>query len=175
MSQAINDPERKTARAARFSPFDALDYRIMQALHGNARASASEISRAVGANERTVRKRIDRLLDMGVGRLTLVVDPRAFGYGLSVDILMRIDPAAEERIVTRLLEMPPISYLAYGQDSTELSIEARFKTSDELHEFLRHTLPGIPGLEVTNHALVPSIRRNIDEWLPPPESFGLEH
>jgi DNA-binding Lrp family transcriptional regulator len=174
MAQENTDSERRSQPIHPYTPFDALDYRILQELHKNARASAAEISRVVEANERTVRKRIDRLVEMGVGRFTLVLEPHVFGYGISVDIFLSIEPAFEKRIVEQLLGMPQISYLAFNLDNTEISIEARFKTNEEFHEFLNYTLPGIEALEVKDFALVPRIMRNIDEWLPPPEMFGIE-
>jgi len=173
MAQQVTDSDRRSQPIHPFTPFDALDYRILQELHKNARASAAEVSRAVRANERTVRKRIDRLVAMGVGRFTLVLEPRVFGYGISVDIFLSIDPERENRVVSQLLGMPEISYLAFNLDNTELSVEARFKTNEEFHEFLNYTLPAIEGLEVKDYALVPRVMRNIDEWLPPPETFGI--
>ena len=173
MAQEASDSDQRSPAVSPYTPFDALDYRILQELHRNARASAAEISRAVQANERTVRKRIDRLVEMGVGRFTLVMEPRVFGYGISVDIFLSIQAEHEEQIVGRLLEMPEISYLAFNLDNTEISIEARFKTNEEFHEFLNYTLPAIEGLEVKDYALVPRVIRNIDEWLPPPETFGI--
>lgn len=157
-----------------YLPFDELDYRIMQQLRENSRASASDISRIVNANERTVRKRIDRLVDLGAVRLTAVVDPKAFGYGISVDIFLEIAEKQEQKILDSLMAMPQITYLAYGETTNTISIEARFKTIEEMHEFLRKKLPAIPGVLVTGHALVPGILRNIDEWMPPPEDFGID-
>jgi len=152
---------------------DDLDYNIIRALHKNARAAASEIARETGANERTIRKRIDRLIEAKVFRLTAILDPSAFGYITAADILLEADPALEEQIVQRLFAMPEITYVAFGQGSQEISIEARFKDNDEMREFLRKTLPSIPGVTVSRYALVPRILRNIDEWLPPKEDFGL--
>jgi hypothetical protein len=68
--------------------------------------------------------------------------------------------------------MPGVTYIAFGQGSTEISIEARFKNNDELREFIRRVLPKMPGVKVTGYALVPRILRNIDEWVPPKEDFG---
>ncbi len=155
-----------------FSNFDELDYEIIQELHKNARVSASQVARTLNVKERTVRKRIDRLIDMGVGRLTFVVEPQAFGYGIAVDIFLSIDPANEEAILKELMEISQISYLAYGQGTNDLSLEARFKTSEEMYDFLRRSLPAIPGVQVKEFTLVPRIIRNIDEWLPPCEDFG---
>jgi DNA-binding Lrp family transcriptional regulator len=153
---------------------DQIDYDIIQALHLNARASASEIARGTGTNERTIRKRIDRLIEEKVFRLTAILDPAAFWYKTAADILLEADPAQEDEIVLRLFSMPEITYVAFGQGSQEISIEARFKDNDELREFLRKTLPSIPGVTVSRYALVPRILRNIDEWVPPKEDFGFE-
>jgi DNA-binding Lrp family transcriptional regulator len=162
-----------TRRKNPFTPFDATDYEIIKLLQKNARASASEIARAVDMNERTVRKRIDRLLDLGIGRVTLVLEPQVFSYGISVDIFLEIDQNKEDEILETLLSMPAISYLAFSQDTNELSLEARFKSNEELYQFLRRTLPDIDGVTVKEYTLVPRIVKNIDEWLPHPEDFGI--
>ncbi|WP_075063149.1 Lrp/AsnC family transcriptional regulator [Ornatilinea apprima] len=156
-----------------FLPFDELDYAILQQLNKNARASAVDIARVVNANERTVRKRIDRMVELGAVRLTAIVDPHFFGYGISVDIFLEIDADQEASILGHLQSIPSITYLAYGHGTTDISIEGRFKDSEEMRHFLRHVLPGIPGVSVKGYALVPGILRNIDEWMPPPEDFGI--
>jgi DNA-binding Lrp family transcriptional regulator len=156
-----------------FLPFDELDYAILQQLNKNARASAVDIARNVNAHERTVRKRIDRMVELGAVRLTAIVDPHFFGYGISVDIFLEIDPQLESNILSHLQAMPSITYLAYGHGTTDISIEGRFKDNEEMRYFLRHVLPSIPGVNVKGYALVPGILRNIDEWMPPPEDFGI--
>lgn len=156
------------------TPFDELDYRILRVLQRDARRAASEIAREVGAQERTVRNRIDRLVELGAVRLTAVVDPEFFGYTVSVDIFIEVEPQAEQRVVECLLRAPEVSYLAFSQQSNEMSLEARFKGNADLYDFLRHTLPGIEGVRVKSYALVPRILRNIDQWFPPRGSFGLE-
>ncbi len=158
----------------RENDFDNLDYEIIQALHADARASASEIARATHANERTIRKRIDRLLKEGVVRLSAILEPQAFGYVTAADVFLEIEPAQEEKITRALMEMPEVTYVAYGQGTNDISIEARFKDNEALREFIRHTLPRLRGVTVTRYALVPRILRNIDEWMPPREDFGLE-
>lgn len=150
---------------------DILDYRILHELKADSRKSASEIARIVGANERTVRKRIDRMVNIGAIRLTAIVNPFAFGYVTAVDIFLEVDPEKEQQVIERLSNMQEISYLAFGQGTQDLSIEGRFKDNDEMREFLRKTLPEIPGVKVLGYALVPRILRNIDEWMPKSEDF----
>ncbi len=146
---------------------DELDYQIIKQLHSNARISATQIARITGCNERTIRKRIDRLVSDGIFRLTAIIDPQAFGYINTADIFLEADPNHEEEILKHLLHLPEITYIAFGQGSKEISIEARFKDNDQLFTFLNHTLPQLPGVKVTGFALVPRIVRNIDEWFPP--------
>ena len=150
---------------------DELDYQIISLLHTDARLPAADIARRTGSNERTARKRIDRLVEDGVVRLTAILEPEAFGYHTAADIFLEADPAQEDEIVRRLMAMPEVTYVALGQESSEISIEARFKDNQGLREFLGRTLPGIPGVTVSRYALVPRILRNIDAWMPPMEDF----
>ena len=153
--------------------FDKLDYQIIQELHANARASASDISRKTNANERTIRKRIDRLVSDGAIRLTAILDPEAFGYATAADIFLEADADLESAILDQLMSMPEVTYVALGQETKDISIEARFKDNEALREFLGRTLPGIPGVTVTRYALVPRILRNIDEWMPKRVDFNI--
>lgn len=156
---------------ARKLSLDELDYQIVQELHREARVAASDIARRTGANERTIRKRIERLVADGVIRLTAILDPLAFGYQTAADIFLEADPAQETTILEQLMSMPEVTYVALGQEATEISVEARFRDNQALREFLGRTLPGIPGVKVSRYALVPRILRNIDEWMPPKEDF----
>jgi DNA-binding Lrp family transcriptional regulator len=158
---------------ARRTTLDELDYQIIKHLHANARVSATEIARQTGSNERTIRKRIDRLVEDGIFRLTAIIDPQAFGYINTADIFLEADPQHEKEILDNLLRLPEITYIAFGQGSKEISIEARFKDNDELFTFLHHTLPELSGVKVIGYALVPRIVRNIDEWFPPRDDFGI--
>ena len=159
-------PSKKTT-------YDDLDYQIIHALHTDARVPASDIARQTGANERTIRKRIEALVAAGAIRLTAILDPQAFGYMTAADIFLNAEADREPAILQRLMAMPAVTYLALGQESQEISIEARFKDNQALREFLGRTLPGIPGLTVTRYTLVPRILRNIDEWMPTKEDLNI--
>ncbi|OGO60887.1 MAG: hypothetical protein A2032_07470 [Chloroflexi bacterium RBG_19FT_COMBO_49_13] len=153
---------------------DSLDYQIIQELHANARISASQIAHKTGSNERTIRKRLDRLINDRVFRLTAILDPEVFGYQTAADIFLEVAPTHEKQILEQVMRIPEITYIAYGQGSYEISLQARFKSNGELREFLKHTLPEIQGVKVTRYALVPRILRNIDEWFPPKSDFDIQ-
>jgi DNA-binding Lrp family transcriptional regulator len=154
--------------------FDRFDQKIIQILHKDARRSASEIARELNANERTIRKRIDRLVKLGAIRLTAIIEPEAFGYVTAVDIFLEVDADREDEIIDLFLKTPDVSYIAFGQGTNDLSIECRFRTNDDMREFLRKTLPTIEGVQIRGYSLVPRIVRNIDEWMPRDEDFRAE-
>jgi len=152
-------------------PFDQVDHQIIQILHKDARASASEVARALNANERTIRKRIDRLVRLGAVRLTAIIDPEAFGYNTAVDIFLEVDEDREDEVILKFKTISEISYIALGQGNKDLSIECRFKNNEEMRQFLRKSLPAIEGVQIRGYSLVPRIIRNIDEWMPKDEDF----
>lgn len=153
------------------SPFDQVDHQIIRILHKDARTSASEIARELNANERTIRKRIDRLVRLGAVRLTAIIDPEVFGYVTAVDIFLEVDTDQEEEVIRKFMNTAEVSYIALGQGTKDLSIECRFKNNDDMHQFLRKKLPAIEGVQIRGYSLVPRIIRNIDEWMPRDEDF----
>jgi DNA-binding Lrp family transcriptional regulator len=86
-------------------PFDTLDYQIIQALRRTIRADAAKIARAVDANERTVRKRIDRLVTLGALRLAAIINPRAFGYVTEVSVFLEVELEHEEEVLEQFLTL----------------------------------------------------------------------
>lgn len=153
-------------------PFDQLDYQILTLLNEDARMSAAEMEKRTGSNQRNIRKRLNRLLDLGAVRLKGIVEPKVFGYGISVDIFLNIEEGYEDAIMRRLSEMPPICYMATGQNSNELSIEARFRDFESMEQFMKKEIPAIEGLSLKGYALVPRIVKNIDGWMPPEDIFN---
>ncbi|MEX1020470.1 MAG: Lrp/AsnC family transcriptional regulator [Litorilinea sp.] len=151
--------------------YDELDYRIIQELRANGRAEAAKIARAVEVNERTVRKRIDRLINSGAVKVTAVVDQRTFGYVAAVFAMLEVEPESEEQVVAQFRTMQELTFLAYGLGSRDLLLQACFKDNDDMREFLRHTLPSMPGVTVTATILVPRVLRNITGWMPSLEDF----
>lgn len=61
---------------------DSIDRQIVARLVANARSSYAEIGGIVGLSAPAVKRRVDKLLDVGVLRgFTAVVDPEALGWG----------------------------------------------------------------------------------------------
>lgn len=152
------------------TPFDELDRSIIHLLQRNARIPASTMADQLGANERTIRKRINRLVSAGAVQLTALVEPVVFGYGLSVDVFLEIDTKSSHETLNWLTDSPFVTYLAYGQTG-DLSLGARFRDSEEMHSFISEIMSS-KGVRMKGQVLVPRVLRSINEWKPPLSSFS---
>lgn len=152
--------------------FDQLDSRIINALAGNIRAEAAKIARLVDANERTVRLRINRLLELGAINLVAQVNPAMFGYQHTIIICLSVEPQHEQEVIEQLVEMPSVAYLAYGHGDHDIMLQAHFKKYSDVRQFVYHTLPTLPGLTVETYNLVPHVVCHSDAWLPKPADFS---
>jgi Lrp/AsnC family transcriptional regulator for asnA, asnC and gidA len=150
------------------------DHQMISLLNRDARMTSAEISRRVGLPERTVRNRINRLVNEGVIKLVAVVDPSGLGYDLVVDIFCELDVQHREAVIQALANMPEISYIAVSTGDQDLSLQALFKNSADMHEFITNHLQQIPGIRRTRTVLVPLIVKDTHQWLPPVEDFSPE-
>lgn len=71
---------------------DALDQQIVSQLVQDARASYAEIGGEVGLSAPAVKRRVDKLLDLGILQgFTAVVDPEALGWGTEAFVEVHCD------------------------------------------------------------------------------------
>lgn len=145
---------------------DAIDYNIIRLLKDDARASPEAMAPVVGVTPRTVRNRIERLIAQQVIRPEIIINPRAFGYQLTVDIFCRVKTRAVEQVIAALMAIPEVVYIATAAGEADISIQAIFQTSDDLYRFIAQQLPAIEGLERVSTALVPKIHQEPHEWRP---------
>lgn len=151
--------------------FTALDRAIIRQLNQDARLSSAEIARLLQVPERTVRYRINRLITENIIKLVAVVNRKAFGYDLVVDIFCEIEIAQQDAILNAILAMPEVSYVAYATGDQDLSFQALFHDTAEMHEFITNQVHQIPGIRRTRTILVPRIIRDSYQWLPPDTAF----
>jgi Lrp/AsnC family transcriptional regulator for asnA, asnC and gidA len=149
-----------------------IDRQIIQILNQNARTPSAEISRTVGIPERTVHNRIHRLVDGGFIQAIAVVNPKAFGYTLAVDIFCEIEMGQIAQATEALKAMPEISYIAISTGDQDLSIQALFKDIEDMQDFITYKLHQVPGMHRSRTVLIPRIAKDTYQWLPPEEYFN---
>jgi Lrp/AsnC family transcriptional regulator for asnA, asnC and gidA len=129
-----------------------LDMKIIKALQTDARKPILRIAREVGANEATVRRRIDKLLKGGiVERFTIVLNYHKLGRIIKAFVGLRVQPAKLKEIADHLSKHPDIQVLYRTSGDTDIFAEVIFEKMEDLNEFLEKELrlEGIVGTIVT--------------------------
>ncbi len=154
--------------------YDQIDFKIIQELSQDARKSAAKIAKNIDVNERTVRRRIEKLIEDKTVRITTIVDPNSFGYNAIADINLKVDDPVYNDFIESCKANPNVCYIATGWGKANLSIETRFIDNSDMYNFINHTLSEAEGVEVVNYFIIPKIIYNIDEWLPVQDDFKEE-
>jgi Lrp/AsnC family leucine-responsive transcriptional regulator len=135
---------------------DNLDYRIVDMLQRDGRATQLELSRAVGLSQPAVAERIRKLEERGViTGYTARVDAGKLGKDITAFVGVNIEhPKYFESFAKKVLAMPEVleAHRVAGQDSYILKVKtSNTKTLDQL---LVETLRTISGVTRTHTTIV---------------------
>jgi Lrp/AsnC family transcriptional regulator for asnA, asnC and gidA len=150
--------------------FDKLDRCIIRLLQKNSRASSAALARELGVSDRTIRNRINRLVEHRAILPTVVVNHRHFGYQMAVDIFCEVDMSRMAEVGQALLQLPEVNYIAFSTGDQDFSVQALLESSDAVYDFVQR-LVSIPGVKRTRTVLVPRILKDTYEWMPPESDF----
>ncbi len=151
--------------------FDNIDYQILHMLHEDCWVTVAEMSRRLRINERTTKRRLERLVSTGACRPAVVVSPDAFGYTTIVDIELHVEQAHYDGAVAFFTGNVAVSYLSAGWGEMNMLVQARFKNSEEMASFINETIPGLQGVTIVKYEIVPKIYFNTDKWMPEEGDF----
>ena len=137
---------------------------IVRILQRNGRASNTEIGRALGLSETTIRKRIARLLDEELISIVAVPTPRGVGATTSVIIGISVRLGELQRVSDRLVEYPAVRYVAHSTGRYDLIVEAFFSDVDHLASFVANELGADPAVRQVETSLILKVAKFSYEW-----------
>ncbi len=149
---------------------DLLDRQIICFLQGDGRMSSSEIARLLNLPVRTVRHRIDQMIERKEILPTVIVNHEKFGYRMAVDIFCQVEINKVEKVAEILKNFHEINYIAYSFGDQDISIQVLVEDADKAFKFVQK-LAEIPEIQRTKTVLVPRILKNTYEWIPPESDF----
>lgn len=134
---------------------DELDWKIIQALKENGRASNAEIARHLAVTEGTVRSRIKRLTDTKILRVTGQVNPEFLTEYQTVLIGINVKESKSlERTVQAIAKLPDVSFAAITSGRYDIMAQVVVKSKDGIIDFLTRSLPRIPTVNRTETFLL---------------------
>jgi len=128
---------------------DKIDNQLIQLLGENARQSSYRLATKLKLSPTTVRRRIRKLIQSGVLRIVATVDPDKVGFPLSAIIGFDVDQDKVNSALQALASMPEVKWLSTSTGQFDLLALTRFRSPDELSDFLQKELTGIKGLKNT--------------------------
>jgi Lrp/AsnC family transcriptional regulator, regulator for asnA, asnC and gidA len=144
---------------------ETLDRQIVDLLLEDGRMPCAEMARRLGdVSERTIRYRLQRLIDRGFIQVAAVADPRALDYSVLADVFLEVDPPAIRAVAEQLAGEARVRYVACSLGDVDISIQIVGRDSDDIYDFVTRIVANIPGVRKTTTLIVPVTLKDIHQW-----------
>ncbi len=151
---------------------DQLDKEIIDLLTKDGRMSCAEIARAIGTvSERSVRYRLDKLLEENIIHVNATPVPQSLGYSIVADVFIEVEVGQVLEIAQKIAAYENVSYVACSTGEADISIQIISQNNRELYEFVTEVLGKMPGVRKTTTSMVPFIVKDIQQWRIPASAF----
>lgn len=143
---------------------DEVDRRIVAALQVSGRAPFGLVGRVLGEHERTVARRVQRLVDAGVLRFTVFLDELRCGIGQPTHLKVLVEPRTVGRVATALASRADIRSVVAATGEADLVCELVAPSRAALHTILAEEIPAISGVRDTRTLVTLRHFRTVAEW-----------
>ncbi|HUK76666.1 MAG TPA: Lrp/AsnC family transcriptional regulator [Thermoleophilia bacterium] len=151
---------------------DVIERQIVALLSEDGRISSAEMTRRIGhVSERAVRYRIERLVRVGVIKVTAIVNPQAVGYRVTGDVIIEVAPGMLQTVAEELCGLDNISYVAGSLGDGDLSAQVYARDTEDLLRFVDEVIGKVRGVSRTRTVMVPWKLKDIYQWRIP-ETVG---
>lgn len=144
---------------------DSIDRQIVDLLMEDGRMPCAKIARRIGCvSERTVRYRLDRLVERRIVRIVAIPNPKSLGYSVIADVFIQVEPASILDVTRRMEEFDSVSYIGCALGEQDVSIQVVARDNAEVYAFVTEVVARIPGVRRTNTVIVPRILKDVYQW-----------
>ena len=148
--------------------FDKTDIKIVNLLLEDGRMSASEMSRRMGdISERSIRYRVDRMIDDGVIQISAVVSPEALGFTIKADVWLEVESDLIFEVAKKMAAFENVTYVACGIGQNDISIQVVARDTSEIYYFVTEVVRKVTGVRKTTTSIVPIILKDVYQWRVP--------
>ncbi len=144
---------------------DEIDKKISDLLIIDGRMSCPEIARRIGIiSERSVRYRINRLVQNGVIAIRATIDAAKVGFPVVGDVYLEVEPGLVREIADKLAEFEMISYIACSTGDKEISLQIFASDHKDIYTLVTEEISKIPGVRKTHISFVPLVVKDDINW-----------
>lgn len=136
---------------------DGLDLQLIDHLQVDGRIPYAELARRVEVTEKTVRRRVSRLIDEGFVTIAAVTDPASLGFGSMALALVTVDGTRSPvDLADALAQLPEADYVTVTTGPFAVQVELICTDTRELHDVAFGKIASTPGVAAVE--LLPYLR-----------------
>jgi Lrp/AsnC family transcriptional regulator for asnA, asnC and gidA len=136
---------------------------IIEALQRDGRLPYGAIAEEVGLSEAAVRRRVQRLRDVGVIQIVGVTNPLELGFHRQAMVGIRVD--GDVRVVAeKLSELHEVDYVVMCAGSFDLLVEIVCRDDDALFRLLNDSIRSVPGVRSTESFVYLKLSKQTYSW-----------
>lgn len=133
---------------------DDLDFAILNHLQEDGRKPFTEIAKALGVTEGTIRNRVAKLTADETLKVIGLVDPHRIGFDTPALIGVSVQPGLLDDVVAAISKFPEVSYLLLVAGEYDLMVEVMCRDRSHLTELVTNRLHKIPGVKDTRTTFI---------------------
>jgi DNA-binding Lrp family transcriptional regulator len=122
------------------------ELRTLRLLAADARMTAAQVSRELGIGQSTAYRTTQSLLQRGLVRPRVEIEPGLLGYALEVAITLTVSPSAMREVALTLARHPSARYVTTTAGTSCVVHHGVFRDEDGLAAFLTRDLADLPGV-----------------------------
>jgi Lrp/AsnC family transcriptional regulator for asnA, asnC and gidA len=152
---------------------DKFDLEIVKLLMKDGRMSASEVAREIGdLSERSIRYRINRMVEDGMIKISAIVNPKAFGFNVIADVWVEVESSYVQEVAAKVAKLENVSYVATSIGEKDISIQIYAKDNTEVYNLVTEVIGRLQGVRKTVTSIVPIVLKDVYDWSIPPKSIN---
>ncbi|WP_247197080.1 Lrp/AsnC family transcriptional regulator [Streptomyces sp. GESEQ-35] len=139
------------------------EQRTLRLLAADGRMTTAQVSRELGIGQSTAYRTTQSLLQRGLVRPRVEIEPGLLGYALEVAITLTVSPSAMREVARTLAQHPSARYVTTTAGISCVVHHGVFTDEDSFAEFLTRDLADLPGVTSFDVSVVlDALRRH---WL----------
>lgn len=159
MVSSIVDTDEK-----RHFPLDETDLACLIALQANPRGTWRDLSACCDVAERTLSRRLQRLMDSGYIRVIGELDPVVVGSGPVLHAWIRVADGRQREVAEHLMQLAQTQVVMATTGEFDIFTEINLLSVEALSDMVVRALPLVPGVKQVQSQVVLRSFRRASRW-----------
>jgi len=144
---------------------DTIDKKIIDLLMVDGRLSCADLARSIGAvTERSIRYRLNRLLENKTIRVGAIANLQTLGYTVTAFVAVEVEPGMVMAVAKQAANHEQVVYAALATGEYDITLQLVARSLSELTTFVAEVVGKIPGVRKTTTSIVPVVIKDIFNW-----------